>query len=184
MTRNLWIAIGVGVTCLVVTHIANTANGKISADAVTEFEVRIQILNSSYQDLVKEQGMKYPFRPGMTASVDIITDVRKDILTVPLSAVTTRAEEKETEEDDNASTEELLEEDVKEVVFVNVFGVATQQEVKTGISDFENIQIVSGIEEGAPVISGPFLAVSKRLKDGDAIEEEENDRGKNKESED
>ena len=50
-------------------------------------------------------------------------------------------------------------------------------EVKTGISDFESIQIISGVDEGDEVISGPFLAVSKRLKDGDAVEakEEEED---------
>ncbi len=152
----------------VVTHIANTANDKISADAVTEFEVRIQILNSSYQDLIKEQGMKYPFRPGMTASVDVITEVRKDILTVPLSAVTTRTEEKGDDEDESSNN--LVDEDVKEIVFVNVDGVATKREVKTGISDFENIQILSGLDEGEEVISGPFLAVSKRLEDGNEIE--------------
>ena len=164
----------------VVTHIANTANDKISADAVTEFEVRIQILNSSYQDLVKEQGMKYPFRPGMTASVDIITEVRKNILTVPLSSVTTRSEEKEGEENDESDN--LLDDDVKEVVFLNIEGKATKTEVKTGISDFERIEILSGVNEGDQVISGPFLAVSKRLKDGDEVEAE--DKEEKKEDED
>ena len=159
----------------VVTHIANTANDKISADAVTEFEVRIQILNSSYEDLVKDGGIKYPFRPGMTASVDIITEVKKNILTVPLSSVTTRSEEKkegEDEENEN-TTQDLLDDDVKEIVFVKVDGKATKQEVKTGISDFERIEILSGLDEGAEVISGPFLAVSKRLNDGDEVEAEE-----------
>ena len=155
----------------VVTHIANTANDKVSSDAVTEFEVRIQILNSSYQDLVKEEGMKYPFRPGMTASVDIITEVRKGILSVPLSAVTTRSEEDDEGDDsEDSEAEDLLDEDVKEVVFVMQEGKAVKTEVKTGISDFETIEILSGVEEGAEVVSGPFLAVSKRLKDGDAIE--------------
>lgn len=170
----------------VVTHIANTANDKVSADAVTEFEVRIQILNSSYNDLVKEQGMKYPFRPGMTASVDIITEVRKNILTVPLSSVTTRTEENEEDEDeDDNSTEELLEEDVKEVVFINIDGKATMTEVKTGISDFERIQIISGVNEGDAVISGPFLAVSKRLNDEDEVEvEEKEDKKKDSDEED
>ena len=57
----------------VVTQIANTAKTKITADAVTEFEVHIKILNESFQDLVKN-GIKYPLRPGMTATVDIITE--------------------------------------------------------------------------------------------------------------
>jgi HlyD family secretion protein len=66
-----------------VTNIANTARDKASADAITEFEVRIIILQSSYEDLVK-QGNKYPFRPGMTASVDIITTRKENVLSVPL----------------------------------------------------------------------------------------------------
>ncbi|WP_425391347.1 efflux RND transporter periplasmic adaptor subunit [Ekhidna sp.] len=160
----------------VVTHIANTANDKISADAVTEFEVRILILNKSYQDLIKEEGLKYPFRPGMTASVDIITEVKKDILTVPLASVTTRSEkdnrsEGEDGDDSNSSAaEQLADEEVKEVVFVVTDGKAVKTEVETGISDFDRIEIVSGLEEGTEVVSGPFLAVSKRLKDGDDVE--------------
>ena len=153
----------------IVTHIANTANDKVSADAVTEFGVRIQILNSSYQDLVKEQGMKYPFRPGMTASVDIITEVKKDILTVPLAAVTTRSE-KDKKKDDDASSDSSEDEDLQEVIFVYKEGKAIKTEVETGISDFDRIEIVSGIDETTEVISGPFLAVSKRLKDEDDVE--------------
>ena len=149
------------------TNIANTANDKVSSDAVTEFEVRIQILNSSYKDLIKEEDLKYPFRPGMTASVDIITEAREDILTVPLSAVTTRSIGKGNDKD---AAKNLLDEDMKEIVFVMEEGKVVQTEVMTGISDFEIIEILTGIEEGAKVISGPFLAVSKRLKDGDEIE--------------
>lgn len=155
----------------VVTHIANTANDKVSADAVTEFEVRIQILNSSYQDLIKEKGLKYPFRPGMTASVDIITEVKKNVLTAPLASVTTRAEDKETGEEETV-IDNLEEEEVKEVVFMVKNGKAVKQEVTTGISDFEQIEILTGLKEGAEIISGPFLAVSKRLEDGDRVEAE------------
>lgn len=155
----------------VVTHIANTANDKVSADAVTEFGVRIQILNSSYADLVKEEGIKYPFRPGMTASVDIITEVKKDILTVPLASVTTRADDKKKgDSKSDSASGDLEEEDAKEVVFVMKEGKAVKTEVETGISDFDRIEIVSGVEEGTQVVSGPFLAVSKRLKDGEDIE--------------
>lgn len=162
----------------IVTNIANTANDKISADAVTEFEVRIQILNSSYQDLVKQEGIQYPFRPGMTASVDIITEVKEDILTVPLAAVTTRSEKdksgrknnEEDEDEESESSEGLLDEEVEEVVFVFEEGKAVKTKVETGISDFDRIEILSGIKKGDMIISGPFLAVSKRLKDGDAVE--------------
>ncbi|MTI39511.1 efflux RND transporter periplasmic adaptor subunit [Fulvivirga lutimaris] len=162
----------------IVTLIANTANDKASADAVTEFEVKIKILNSSYKDLIKE-GNKYPFRPGMTASVEIITERKNNILSVPLSSVTTRKPgddkkfgrggDDEEEKPKQASNAPKAEEEVKEVVFVNEEGVAKMREVKTGISDYENIEILEGIKEGEEIVSGPFLVVSKRLSDGDAV---------------
>ena len=163
----------------VVTQIANTANTKASSDAVTEFEVRIKILNSSYQDLIEEKGLRYPFRPGMTASVDILTETKTNILTVPLSAVTTRPKKEAKPEgeseggrpDENDDTEQTLASDeLDEVVFKLVDGKAVKTIVKTGISDFERIEVIEGIAEGDEIISGPFLAVSKRLKDGDGVE--------------
>lgn len=162
----------------IVTNIANTANDKTSPDAVTEFEVRIRILNSSYEELLKEQESVSPFRPGMTASVDITTEVKEDILTIPLASVTTRnpndkkkeGEDGEQEsEEDEASEEENEKDETVEVVFVFDEGKAKMVEVETGISDFENIEIVSGVEAGDRVIKGPFIAVSKRLKDGDLV---------------
>lgn len=153
----------------VVTQIANTAKDKVSEDAVTEFEVRIRILNESYQDLVEETS-RSPFRPGMTASVDIITNRKNEILTVPLAAVTTR--EKKDGENGSQNVAETRKE-VMEVVFINDHGVAKMTKVKTGISDFDNIEIVEGVDEGMEVVSGPFLTVSKRLKDGDKIKKSE-----------
>ena len=153
----------------VVTQIANTAKDKVSEDAVTEFEVRIRILNESYQDLIEETS-RSPFRPGMTASVDILTNRKSEILTVPLSAVTTRAKDDEEKESKNVAK---TRKEVMEVVFINNHGVAKMTEVKTGISDFDNIEIVEGMEEGMELVSGPFLTVSKRLKDGDKIKKSE-----------
>ncbi len=158
----------------VVTAVANTANEKASPDAITEFEVRIRLLNDSYKDLITP-GKPYPFRPGMTASVDVITRTETDILAVPLSAVTVRNPDKpNTFTPDSKAPQESAtpasSEDDKEVVFVYRDGKVALQVVKTGISDFENIQILEGLKEGDWVISGPFLAVSKRLKDGDDVE--------------
>ena len=154
----------------VVTQIANTANDKVSSDAVTEFEVLIQILSSSYQDLIIEKGEKYPFKPGMTASVDIITETRRNVLSVPLSAVTTRsADEEGNEDNDRDEDDETEDEELLEVVFIVDGDFAKQVEVKTGISDFERIEILEGISVGQEIVTGPFLAVSKRLKDGEAI---------------
>ncbi len=171
----------------IVTNIANTAKDKTSTDAITEFEVRILILRSSYEDLIK-QGNKFPFRPGMTASVEIITTKKDNVLSVPLSAVTTRNPDDLKKSnaggngpggdgpsrDDNerkvtTGKEKVEKKADKVVLFVNDKGVAKMVEVKTGISDYDNIEIISGIKDSVEVVTGPFLVVSKRLKDGDKI---------------
>jgi HlyD family secretion protein len=171
----------------VVTLIANTAKDKVSADAITEFEVRILMLPTSYQDLVKV-GNKFPFRPGMTASVDILTTTKGNALSVPLASVTTRNPEEEKKEGENnggdgpnnnnarqTSDQNKPQKKVedKTVIFVNDKGVAKMVEVKTGISDYDNIEILSGIADGTEIITGPFTAVSKRLKDGDKVRQAE-----------
>lgn len=144
----------------IVTSIANTANTKASADAVTEFKVKIRILNSSYAELVKE-GKKYPFRPGMTASVEILTNSKNNAISVPLSAVTTRENKLDTLEGGTTKSQEL--------VFINENGIAKIKVIKTGLSDFQNIEVVEGLKEGEEIISGPYFVVSKELKDGDKI---------------
>ncbi|WP_439882934.1 efflux RND transporter periplasmic adaptor subunit [Pontibacter sp. MBLB2868] len=160
----------------VVTSIANTAKDATSLEAVTEFEVRIRLLNDSYSHLAESNSR--PFRPGMTASVDIITEKKSGVLSVPLSAVTTRStdmpgnveatvkeEENQPQEDENKPKAPVQ---VEEVVFLYNSDNNTVEtvKVKTGISDFENIQILSGLKPGQKVVSGPFRAVSKTLKDG------------------
>jgi HlyD family secretion protein len=181
----------------IVTLIANTAKDKASADAITEFEVRVLILSSSYQDLVKA-GNRFPFRPGMTASVDIITTRKENALSVPLAAVTTRNPDEEKENEGNKDKngngpdnsqptgqqkKPQPEKEQKTVIFVNDKGVAKMVEVKTGISDYDNIEILSGAGDSTEVITGPFLAVSKRLKDGEKIRPMEKKDDKKKEDE-
>lgn len=169
----------------VVTEISNTANTTASADAVTEFQVKIRILPESYQDL--KQGSRSPFRPGMTASVDIITNEQENVLSVPIAAVTTRTAEQlqqkgatakpvsQEKDENNKKENKNQEEEIKEVVFVydKEKGEAVAKEVKTGISDFENIQILSGLKEGEEVITAPFNIVSKLLKNGEKVNKEE-----------
>lgn len=165
----------------VVTLIANTAKDKTSADAITEFEVRILILDSSYQDLV-QAGNRFPFRPGMTASADIMTTRKENVLAVPLAAVTTRSpgqmEESPANGDSpnrnasqnaNAGTPPQKPHEPKVVIFVNDHGTARMKEVKTGISDYDNIEILSDLSDSTEVVTGPFLVVSNRLKEGDKI---------------
>lgn len=170
-----------------VTRVANTAIGSggsltaaasNSTESVTEFEVRIKILPESYRELVNHSlGRKYPFKPGMTATVDIITEKKSGILTIPISAVTTRTQKTEIKEDNSpsgaVSEENAKSEKPKEIVFVNENGVARQREVTTGITDITsgNIEILSGLKAGDQVITGPFIEVSKRLEEGKKIED-------------
>jgi len=107
------------------------------------------------------EGTKYPFRPGMTASVEIITTSKDNVLSVPLSAVTTRDNKLDTLVGGTTKS--------KELVFVSENGVAKLKEIKTGISDFENIEVLEGITEGEEIISGPYFVVSKQLKEGDNV---------------
>jgi HlyD family secretion protein len=160
----------------VVTQIANTAKDKVSADAVTEFEVRIRILKSSFEELMKE-GFSNPFKPGMTASVDIITETRENVLAVPLSAVTVRTEtelqKSATDEDEGEAgpvpMSTAKEDKNVEVIFINDGGIAKVFRVETGLSDFENIEITNELSDTTQVVTGPFIVVSKRLKAGDPI---------------
>ena len=140
---------------------------------------------------MRKEGNTTPFRPGMTASVDIITERKNDILTVPLAAVTTRSlSEIKKDTLDNASknsgNEESTssqDEEKKEVVFLYKDGIAKIVEVKTGISDYDNIEILEGVKLGDQVVSGPFLVVSRRLKDGDAIVSDKKEGGDEKATE-
>ena len=142
----------------VVTEIASTANPKPSPDAVTEFKVKIRVINESFRDLVEVEGIKNPFKPGMTASVEIITQEKENILLVPISSVTTKTEK-----------DSLGDEKIKQVVFIQDGNKAKMIEVETGISDFENIEIISELKENDKVISGPYIAISQKLKDGNVI---------------
>jgi HlyD family secretion protein len=171
----------------IVTEIANTANATTSADAVTEFKVKIRILNESYKDLIDLKSRLSPFRPGMTASVEVLTNRKEKVLSVPLAAVTTRKEEAQEKakenEDANKDSKPKKEETADEIVFV--FDPKTQKvsqrKVKTGISDFTNIEIIEGLKEGEQVVTGPFVLVSKQLKDGQIVKKmEEKDKKTNK----
>lgn len=160
----------------IVTEIATSANVQgVSADQVTNFEVKIRILRSSYTELIPENNSNYsPFRPGMSATVDIQTETAVGILTLPIQAVTTRADSTNRRERNAGDNEEenikaKNVEEIKEYVFLYEDGIAIRKEVTTGIQDNTFIQILSGISEGTEVITAPYRAVSKKLKDGDDV---------------
>ena len=155
----------------VVTEISNSADGVLSADQVTNFKVKVRIAEDSYKDLVEGKPAYYsPFRPGMTATVDIITDQRNNAINVPISAIaiktdTTSAKRK------SKDLENLIEKPEKfECVFIKNGDTAELRVVKTGIQDDSNIEITSGLEEGDEVIVGPYNVVTKTLKNGDKVQ--------------
>ncbi|MDO4228463.1 MAG: efflux RND transporter periplasmic adaptor subunit [Capnocytophaga sp.] len=148
-----------------VTNIANTANATTSVDQVTNFKVKIRIEESSYQDLLKDKKAGYsPFRPGMTATVDILTMTKKDIVAVPISAIVVK---KMSEINPKVSKEEA--DKRQEAVFIIKDGKAELREVSTGIQDNTNIEILSGINKDDEIIIGPYAQVSRTLKNGDKV---------------
>lgn len=151
----------------IVTQIANPVNlaTAISTDQVTSYDVSIRILFESYKDLIDTtKAYKYPFRPGMSANVEIITNKKFKTLSVPVQAVTTRTNVDTTklEQKDRASSFK----EHKEYVFVYKGEKVSLRNVKTGIQDMFYIQIIEGIEEGEEVVISPFSAISRKLQDG------------------
>lgn len=157
----------------VVTEIANSAQGTLAADQVTNFKVKVKILETSYQDLLNDKPDGYsPFRPGMTATVDIITEKRFNILAVPISAVvikTDTSEVKKSVAEKYKQVKIVGDEEKFECVFVQENGEAKLRVVTTGIQDNANIEIVSGLNENEEVIIGPYNLVSKTLESGDKV---------------
>ena len=158
----------------VVTSISNSASSTLTADQVTNFKVKVRILKESYQDLLEGKPSTYsPFRPGMTATVDIITNTKSNILTVPISSVVVKSDTaavKEIKVEDPNDEKSKPKSDKKfECVFVKVGNKAKIRIIKTGIQDDTNIEVLSGLKKGDVVITGPYTTVSKELNSGDKV---------------
>jgi HlyD family secretion protein len=162
-----------------VTQIANSATvkGLGTQEQVTNFEVKVALLDYNER-----------FRPGMSSTVDIITEVRDDVIKVPIQAVTVRPKEKlekkpGVEEHPESESSEGDENDKKgekpemtEVVFCVDGNKAVSKQVKLDISDDTHYAVLSGLEEGEEVITGPFRVLSRSLKNGDLIEFEKKEK--------
>ena len=178
----------------IVTEIANSANTMgVMADQVTNFTVKIRILQESYKDLMDTKNPNLsPFRPGMSATVDVHTKSAVKVLSLPIQAVTTRsdsalkAKEGEAKQEDDYGAKVVDEKKEKieaatapkdqkpqECVFVYNDGKVTLQKVKTGIQDNLAIEILEGLKEGDEVVSGPYNAVAKMLKNGTEVKKSE-----------
>jgi HlyD family secretion protein len=147
----------------IVTEIANSAKTTgVSADQVTNFDVKILILPESYSELVDSDNTN-PLRPGMSTTVDIQTETRSDIVTVPIQSVTTRT-------DTTIIAVTPSDEDIRTLVFITDGEYALAKDVVTGIQDNSYIEIISGVNEGDRVIYAPFSAISNKLSDSTLIE--------------
>lgn len=158
----------------VVTSISNSASSTLTSDQVTNFKVKVRILKESYQDLLEEKPVSYsPFRPGMTATVDIITKTKTNVLAVPISSVVVKSDTtavKDFKVEDPNEKKEASKSDKKfECVFVKVGDKAKIRVIKTGIQDDTNIEVMSGLKSGDVVITGPYTTVSKELNSGDKV---------------
>jgi len=160
----------------IVTQIASSNNGAASSalsaatSDVTQYKVYIRILKESYSDLLGKG--TFPFRPGMSASADIQTKTQRNVITVPINAVTTRdkndslgADKKKVAASDNIAEKTTTDDDIAVVVFVKgADNKVTRVPVKTGIQDINYIEITNGLKAGDEVITGPYDVVSKTLK--------------------
>lgn len=149
----------------IVSEIAHTATtrGLGTQEEITNFKVKIFILDNLEK-----------IRTGMSATVDIQTETRRNVLHLPIQAVTVRSRDevlkKDTAKaDTTGSSAEIKKEDLVEVVFVVNQKVAHLKEVETGISSDTDIEIISGLEEAQEVVVGSYRVLSKTLKDGDAV---------------
>ena len=164
-----------GIVYKIANPVSTATSAMASSTEVANYKVHIRLFTESYQDLIKENA-KFPFRPGMTASADIQTKSKVNVISVPLNAVTTRDKEgqgKETKVSSNATTtnEEPAkpDEEMSEVVFVlQKDNKVKMIKVKTDIQDLNYIQ-VEGVKVGDVVITGPYSTVSKSLKDGELV---------------
>ena len=149
----------------IVTEIANSANTSgLSTDQVTNFNVKILLLRESYQKLI-DDGFLNPFRPGMSATVDIKTETKSDILSLPIQAVTARSDSAllNMEESDDISFDREYTDELIEIIFVVEDDKAKVRRVKTGIQDNRYIEFLEGLEEDDEVIIAPYNAISKKL---------------------
>nr|MCU0347968.1 HlyD family secretion protein [Saprospiraceae bacterium] len=174
--------------------ISATGGVNLTTDQVTNFIVTIDIDQSSYKDLIKP-GKPYPFRPGMSASVEIFTNTKDGVVSVPIQAVGTRDKEDAKSEpkaakvnEEEGASEITGMDDLLEVVFVVMPGDSvSQRTVKTGIQDNDYIEILEGLKAGEEVVIGPYTAVSRKLESGSKIQVEtkdEKDKKKKKAKED
>jgi len=154
-----------GVVSKISVSSKSTGMQQVSTDQVTNYTVHILILPSSYADLMAQMPSKFPFKPGMSASVEIQTRRERNILSIPVNAVTTR------DYPDSLKKKNEQLDDIRQVVFVydEKTKKVTLRDVKTGIQDNQYIQILSGLKDGEQVVIAPYGAIARTLKDKSTV---------------
>ncbi len=167
-----------------VTQIASSNTGASSMTSaaststdVTQYKVYVRLLPESYTDLLGKGS--FPFRPGMSANVDIQTRTQANVLSVPINAVTTRdkgdtLDVKASKKTKEANTDAVMSsgnvDDLDVIVFVrDSASKVSMVKVTTGIQDLNHIEIISGLRKDQEVITGPYDVVSKTLKNGTKV---------------
>ncbi len=179
-----------GIVTQIAASTATSASGLASTTSndVTNYEVRIRLDAGSYSDLIDPtKSKKFVFRPGMNASADIKTKRHDNVLSVPINSVSARVkgsdksiEDKKKEDKKNKPKDDQDNQDnnnanvnsdeLEEVVFVlQKDGKVKKTIVKTGIQDINYIEILNGVNTGDEIVTGPYNAVSKTLKDGNKV---------------
>lgn len=163
----------------VVTEIASSSkdigSAVTSVDQVTNFVVKIRILADSYQGVSGgAKDLPSPFRPGLSATVDIQSQSEKG-LAVPIQSVfteTKNADDKTSGNDENADKQKtkLTDKTVKQFVYVFNNGTVKKVAVTTGIQDDQYIIVKTGLKAGQEIVSGPYSAIQNKLKDGMKVE--------------
>lgn len=170
----------------IVTRIASSVKSAGATAAttndVTNYQVRIRLDYDSYKDLIDpSKPRRFPFRPGMNASADIKTKRKENVLSVPITSVNARvkgsdqsvadkkkeAEDAKGGEESGATSNTSINSELEEVVFVvQADGTVKKVVVQSGIQDMNYIEILSGLKGDEKVVTGPYTAISKTLKDG------------------
>ncbi len=170
-----------------ISNSANSAAGMVTTDQVTNFSVKLTLLRESYKTLIQKN--RYPFRPGMSCTVEIRTEKIENIRTVPIQSVTLRALDKDNNEivartktvvkEENGRGEKKTEEEfdrsdenLSEVVYIlDQDSKAKAIKVKTGIQDDQYIEIKeTTLDKNAQVVVGPISIITKKIKSGDQLE--------------
>ena len=164
----------------IVYQIANSVSSPagaaipLSSEQVSNFVVRIRIDPASYAELV-QKGIKYPFRPGMSASVSIATEQVEQVIAVPIQSVTTREwkdQSTESEGKEMTSSDKSKKEEKKEVVFIVENDIIKMVQVTTGLQDDSYIEIKSGLDVNQTIVTGPYSAISRTLNEGNKVKTE------------